>query len=177
MKKVVILNGSPRKGGNCDLLCDKFAQGALSAGNSVEKIDVAQKKIGYCRACYFCNDGGVCAVKDDMPVILQKMIDCDVLVLASPVYFYSMAAQLKAVIDRTVARYTELRNKEMYYIMTAAEDTATVMDGTLACMRGFADCVEGSKEMGILFGKGLYGKGEVVGTAYEEQAFRMGCGV
>lgn len=63
------------------------------------------KKIAPCHACYFCREhGGECAYKDDMAEILQAMIDADVLVLASPVYFYSIDAQLKAVIDRTVAR-------------------------------------------------------------------------
>ena len=92
-KKVLILSGSPRKGGNSDILCDEFARGAQEAGNEVEKIRVASKKIHPCSACYYCRDhGGECVHKDDMAVILQKMIDADVLVLASPVYFYSIDA-------------------------------------------------------------------------------------
>lgn len=58
MKKVLILSGSPRKGGNSDLLCDEFMRGAIENGNQVEKIRVAEKKIGYCRACYYCRDHG-----------------------------------------------------------------------------------------------------------------------
>ena len=105
-KKVLILSGSPRKGGNSDILCDEFARGAQEAGNEVEKIRVASKKIHPCSACYYCRDhGGACVHKDDMAAIQQKMIDADVLVLASQVYFYSIDAQLKAVIDRTVARW------------------------------------------------------------------------
>lgn len=96
-------------------------QGAIEAGHEVEKIRVAEKKIGLCSGCYYCvKSGGVCAKKDDMPEILQKMIDADVIVLASPVYFYSIDAQLKALIDRTVARWTEVKDKEFYYIMTIA---------------------------------------------------------
>ena len=130
MKKVLILSGSPRKGGNSDVLCDEFAKGALSAGNEVEKIRIAEKKISYCTGCYFCkNSGGRCAINDDMGEILEKILSCDVLVLASPVYFYSICAQLKAVIDRSVARWTEIKYKEMYYILTAAEDNSFVMDG------------------------------------------------
>ena len=86
-KKVLILSGSPRKGGNSDILCDEFARGAQEAGNEVEKIRVASKKIHPCSACYYCRDhGGACVHKDDMAEVLQKMIDSDVLVLASPVY-------------------------------------------------------------------------------------------
>ena len=72
-KKVLILSGSPRKGGNSDLLCDEFMRGAEEAGNKVEKIRVADKKIGYCRACYYCRDHcGECVVQDDMAQVLQK---------------------------------------------------------------------------------------------------------
>lgn len=96
MKKVLILSGSPRVGGNSDLLCDEFARGAKVNNNIVEKICIANKKISYCHACYYCKEhGGECAIKDDMADILQKMIDADVIVLASPVYFYSIDAQLK----------------------------------------------------------------------------------
>ena len=126
MKKVLILSGSPRKNGNSDVLCDQFAKGALDAGNEVEKIRVTEKKIHPCLGCYYCKDhGGECVYKDDMADILQKIIDCDVLVLSSPVYFYSVCAQLKMVIDRCVARWTEIANKDLYYITTAAEADTT----------------------------------------------------
>lgn len=173
-KKVLILSGSPRKGGNSDLLCDEFAKGAQEAGHEVEKIRVAEKKVGYCRACYACRGSGVCVQKDDMAEILQKMIDADVIVLASPVYFYSIAAQLKAVIDRTVARWTEVSNKELYYIATAADAENISAETTLACFRGYADCVEGAKEMGVILGMGAYEKGEIIGKPAMAQAYEMG---
>ena len=179
MKKVLILSGSPRKGGNSDILCDEFAKGALENGNQVEKIRVTEKKIAPCTGCYFCrNHGGRCALNDDRGDILQKIIDCDVLVLSSPVYFYSMCAQLKAVIDRTVARWTEIANKDLYYIMTAAEEDEDTMDGTLACMHGFAMCIDGYDEKGILYGKGVAEKGEVVNRPELMQiAYEMGLSV
>lgn len=110
-KHILILSGSPRKNGNSDLLCESFRKGALEAGHQVEKIRVAEKNIGFCRGCYACKDTGICAVRDDMAGVLQKIIDADVLVLASPVYFYSIDAQLKAVIDRTVARWQEVKTR------------------------------------------------------------------
>ncbi len=175
MKKVLILSGSPRRGGNSDTLCDQFLKGAQEAGNEVEKIFVAGKKIGYCNACYYCKKHeGKCSIQDDMTEVLQKMLDADVLVLSSPVYFYSISAQLKAVIDRTVARWLEFKNKEFYYIMTAAEDTDTVMDGTLACFRGLAECLEGSVEKGIIYGKGVYEKSEILNTPIMQEAYEMG---
>lgn len=163
MKKVLILSGSPRKGGNSDILCDEFMRGAIDAGNEVEKIRVTEKKIAPCSGCYFCrNSGGRCALNDDMTDILQKIIDCDVLVLSSPVYFYSICAQLKAVIDRTVARWTEIANKDLYYIATAAEDDEDTLDITLSCFHGFAMCIDGYDEKGTLYGKGVYEKGDVL---------------
>lgn len=176
-KKVLILSGSPRKGGNSDTLCDRFAQGALEAGHDVEKIRVAEKNISYCRACYACKDTGKCAINDDMAEVLQKMIDADVLVLASPVYFYSIAAQLKAVIDRSVARWLEVKNKELYYIVTAAENEKAAAETTVACLRGYADCVEGAKEMGIIYGIGAYEKGEILAHPAMDEAYEMGKGV
>lgn len=174
-KRVLILSGSPRKGGNSDSLCEQFAKGAQEAGHKVEKIWIQGKKIAPCLACYYCKDhNGECAIRDDMKEVLDKMIAADVLVLSSPVYFYSISAQLKSVIDRTVARWLEFKNKEFYYIMSAAEDSDTVMDCTLECMRGFAECLEGSVEKGIIYGKGVYKKGEIIGHTAMQEAFEMG---
>lgn len=174
-KKVLILSGSPRKGGNSDLLCDEFMKGAREAGNQVEKIFLRSKKIAPCNACYFCKQsGGRCAIRDDMADILDKMQDADVIVMASPVYFYSIDAQMKAVIDRTVARWTNIPNKEFYYIMTAAEDSDDVMDCTLECFRGFARCLSGSREMGVIYGKGVYEAGAIQGKPAMREAYEMG---
>ncbi len=176
MKNILILSGSPRKGGNSDTLCDEFQKGALAMGANVEKIRVAEKKIAPCTGCYYCrNSGGKCVLNDDMGEILEKIIAADVLVLSSPVYFYSICAQLKAVIDRCVAKWTQIANKELYYIMTAAEDDVDTMDGTLACFRGFAMCIDGYEEKGVLYGKGVSDKGDVQKRAELMQiAYEMG---
>lgn len=174
-KKVLILSGSPRKGGNSDLLCDEFLRGVKESGNEVEKIRVAEMNIGCCKACYYCrNSGGKCVIKDDMAEVLQKMIDADVIVLASPVYFYSINAQLKAVIDRTVARWLEVKNKEFYYILTCADADRDSCMTTLSCLRGYADCVNGAVEKGVIFGTGVYEKGKIKDTPAMQQAYKMG---
>lgn len=173
-KKVLILSGSPRKDGNSDMLCNEFMRGAAESGNEVEKIRVAEKKIGFCTGCYACRNTGVCAIKDDMAEVMQKLIDADVIVLASPVYFYSIDAQLKALIDRTVCRWTEVKDKEFYYIMTAADSGIESMETTLACFRGYADCVEGAKEMGVIYGTGVYEKGEIKDKKAMLEAYKMG---
>lgn len=174
-KKVLVLSGSPRKDGNSELLCDEFIKGAVESGNDVEKIRVSAKKVAPCSACYYCKDnGGKCVHNDDMAEILQKMIDADVLVLASPVYFYSVDAQLKAVIDRTVARWLEVKDKDFYYIVTMADEDLASADTTLACFRGYADCVEGAKEKGVIIGNGVYKSGEIKNSDAMITAYEMG---
>ena len=174
-KKILILSGSPRAAGNSEQLCDEFMRGAQESGHTVEKIRVAAKKVAPCSGCYFCkNHGGQCVHKDDMAEILQKMIDADVLVLASPVYFYSIDAQLKAVIDRTVARWLEVKNKEFYYIVTMADEEVSSADTTLACFRGYAACVQGAVEKGVIVGNGVYTPGEITGLQAMQTAYSMG---
>ncbi|MBQ7629544.1 MAG: flavodoxin family protein, partial [Selenomonadaceae bacterium] len=121
-----------------------------------KKIFISEKNIGYCHACYAFRKTHKCILKDDMAEILDKMIDADVLVLASPVYFYSINAQIKTVLDRTLARWTELKDKEFYYILSAGEDDKSIMERSVECFRGFADCFEGSPERGVIYGHGLY---------------------
>ena len=174
-KKVLILSGSPRKGGNSDLLCGEFARGAQENGNEVEIIRVAAKKIAPCSGCYYCRaHNGECAHKDGMAEVLQKMIDADVIVMASPVYFYSIDAQMKTVIDRTLVQWTKLPDKEVYYIMTAADSEDEAFDTSLACFRGFAVCLKGSKEMGVIRGGGVYEAGTVRETKHMAAAYEMG---
>lgn len=87
-----------------------------------------------------------------MAEILKKIIDADVLVMASPAYFYSIDSQLKSVIDRTVALWLEVKDKEFYYIVTMADTSKSSANTTIACFRGYADCVEGAVEKGVIVG-------------------------
>ena len=174
-KNILILSGSPRKHGNSDLLCDEFMRGAQESGHIVEKVFLRNKKIGYCLACYHCkNHDGVCAINDDMAELLDKVNLAEVGVMASPVYFYSINAQMKAFIDRCVAQWLKIQNKTFYYIMTAAEDTPTVMDCALDCFRGLAKCLKGSVEGGVLYGKGVYEAGTIKGKPVMREAYEMG---
>lgn len=172
-KKVLILAASPRKGGNSDLLCDAFAQGAKESGHTVEKIYVQDQKIGHCRACYGCRGKGVCVQKDDMASILDKLVAADVIVLATPVYFYAMDGQLKTLIDRTLPRYTEIRDKDFYFIATAAAG-AELMERTIDGLEGFTDCLPGAKVKAKIYGSGVYQKGEVKDTSAYRMAYVAG---
>ncbi|MFV0537831.1 MAG: flavodoxin family protein [Dysgonomonas sp.] len=174
-KRVLIISASPRRNGNSDILCDQFALGAGESGHSVEKVFLRDKHIKYCSGCYTCEKtNGVCAYKDDMPELLQKMIDADVLVLSTPVYFYCMNAQLKTVIDRTVARYTEIKDKDAYLIATAGEAGMHAMEGTITSFRGFLDCLENVREAGLILGQGVHVLGEVKDNPAMQKAYKAG---
>ena len=136
-KKVLILSSSPRRNGNSDLLCDRFLEGAKASGHDVEKIFLKDKNINYCTGCGSCSMGKSCPQKDDMPEILEKMIAADVIVMATPVYFYTMCGQMKTLIDRTCARYQEIKDKDFYFIVAAAIDSKPAMERTINEFRGF----------------------------------------
>jgi multimeric flavodoxin WrbA len=174
-KKVLILSSSPRRGGNSDLLCDRFKSGAREAGNQAEKIFLKDKEINYCTGCGTCLIGGKkCPQKDDMAEVLEKMIAADVIVMATPVYFYTMNAQMKTLIDRTCARYTEISGKEFYFIVTAADKSKRAMEGTLEGFRAFTSCLGGAKEKGILLGAGAWDIGDIKKSDAVDKAFEMG---
>ena len=173
-KNVLILSASPRKGGNSEMLCDQFASGSIEAGNKTEKIFLGDKKINYCVGCEVCQQTSKCFQKDDMAVILDKMVNADVIVMATPVYFYTMDAQMKTLIDRTVPRYTEISNKDMYFIISAAEESVEAMERTIEGFRGYTSCLSGAKEKGIIYGTGAWNKGDIKGSPAMEQAFEMG---
>jgi len=173
-KKLLILSSSPRKGGNSNLLCEQFIMGAQEAGHHAEKIAFRDKKINYCTGCGTCFDKKRCSQKDDMAEILEKMIAADVIVMATPIYFYTMCGQMKTLIDRTCARYAEISNKDFYFIITAAVNNKKALERTIEEFRGFTSCLSGSKEKGIIYGTGAWNIGDIKKSEAMEKAFEMG---
>ena len=114
MKNVLIISSSPRKYGNSQILCEQFKKGAEAKGHQVKIVRIMEQKIGFCRACDGCmRNGGTCVLKDDMNEILKMFQEADVLVLATPVYFYGVSAQMKTFIDRTYPIWQHLGKKEV----------------------------------------------------------------
>lgn len=175
-KKVLVISASPRKGGNSDTLCDEFMKGAIDSGNTVEKIFLRDKKINYCTGCGFCNtnDYTACSQKDDMALILDKIVIADVIVMATPVYFYTMDGQMKTFIDRCCARYTHISNKDFYFIATAADVRPQALERTFDGFRGFIACLENAREAGLLYGAGVWNMGEINDTNSMKEAYEMG---
>lgn len=104
--------------------------------------------------------------------MLQKLIDADVIVLSTPVYYYSVSAQMKTMIDRCLAGGSQLKNKEFYFITTAA-DASHAMERTMADLQGFVDCVPGSVVKGKVYGQ-AFGVGEIRGKAAMQEAYTFG---
>lgn len=111
--KMVVLQGSPNKKGSTFILADCFRQGAEAAGHTVEFIDVAHARIHPCTGCVHCGYEGPCVQKDDVESIRKKILDGDMLVFATPLYYYGMSAQLKILIDRFCAFNSSMQRKHM----------------------------------------------------------------
>jgi multimeric flavodoxin WrbA len=114
--KVLGIMGSPRIGGNSDILLDDALAGAREAGMETEKIILDKKKISGCKDCKKCNATGLCVMKDDMAEILKKVLEADAIIHSVPVYFWSMTAQMKAYLDRWCALFdANWRWQKAYY--------------------------------------------------------------
>ena len=100
-KRVLILSTSPRQGGNSDALAASFAEGARSAGHTVSHCSLRDKSLHFCLGCLSCQETPGCVLQDDMAEILSQMRTADVLVFATPIYFYEMSGQMKTLLDRT----------------------------------------------------------------------------
>ncbi|HJD98296.1 flavodoxin family protein [Mailhella massiliensis] len=174
MKNILIISASPRKGGNSELLCEAFLKGALEAGHKGEIVRLHEHELHPCMGCEACQATHACVQKDGMAPLLEKLLAADVAVMATPVYFYSMSAQMKMFIDRTLPRYTDLSGKEFYFIAAAADSNKSALERTIDGFRGFTDCLEKAQEKGVLLAPGVWKKGDIAGSPAMEQAFAMG---
>lgn len=161
-KNILILSTSPRKGGNSDTLADEFTRGARDAGHDAEKISLAGKTIGFCRGCLACQKTERCVIQDDVNAIVQKMLSADVLVFATPIYFYEMSGQMKTLLDRSNPLFpADYAFREICLLAASADENRDSMDGAVKGLQGWIDCFERAKLAGVLRGTGL----DAVGTA------------
>ena len=173
-KSVLIISGSPRKG-NTDLLCDAFARGAEEAGGRVEKISLADYRIDYFSEADEQRVGDRAGeAEDDVPMLVDKMVRADVIVLASPVYYMNITGQLKTFIDRTFGRYREMKNKEFFYLTACADPEESTADWAVNAFRGFVMCLPNPTERGMVKAIGMGRKGAVKGSQYEDEAYNLG---
>ena len=175
---ILILSGSPRKGGNTDLLVEAFAKGA-SQKHHVEVVSVHDYKVNPCMGCNACfkNKANACVQKDDMSLIYEKMSRADMLVIASPVYFYGLSAQLKAVIDRLHNPIRDtFRLKKMALLLVGAATLPELFDSILAqyrlCLNFFK-----LEDAGRVLVRGVKDKGDIMNTEALQGAIDLGLNV
>ena len=174
-KNVLIISSSPRKGGNSETLAASFAKGAGEAGHKVETVYLREKNYGFCKGCLACQKLGHCVIKDDAVELAAKMHDADVLVFATPVYYYSVSGQLKTMLDRANPLFgTDYAFTKVYLLATAAEDEAETVDGTVKAVQGWVDCFDRCELAGTVFAGGVTDVGEIAGHPALEKAHQMG---
>lgn len=132
-KKIVVITGSPRIDGNSFAMTDAFIRAAEEKGHSVTRFDAAQKNVGGCHACETCyKTGKACSFDDDFNEIAPALLEADVVVFSMPVYWYSIPAQIKAVIDKMYSFCVagkDIAGKECMLIACCEEDDQSVLDG------------------------------------------------
>lgn len=155
------------------MLCDEFMKGAQEAGHAVEKIRLSEKKINYCTGCCTCiGQPGKCIQSDEMNDILTTLLEADVMVFASPVYFRSFNGQMKTFIDRVCPIYPLIHNKDVYFIASAAGGSLPV-NSTFESFRIFTGCLD-VQEKGTVSVTGLWGAGKVQNTTAMVKAYNLG---
>ena len=172
--KILILTGSPRKNGNSATLADHFARGAREAGHEVVRFDAAFRKVHPCIACNSCGMNGPCVFKDDFEFVREHLIPADCVVFATPMYYFGISAQLKAVIDRFYAINGSIHVPKkavllMTYANTAASEAVPIKSHYEVLLKYL-----GWTDAGQVIAPGVWPVGAVEHTRYPEQAYRLG---
>ena len=175
MKKVLIISASIRSGSNSERLAREFEKGAKEAGHVVEFVSLKDKRIAFCRGCLACQKLHKCVIDDDAIAIADKMCESEVIVWASPIYYYEMSGQMKTLIDRANSLYSrDYRFREIYFLAVAAEEESHVPEKAISGLQGWIDCFEGVELKKTLFIGGLNGPNEIEGNGQLLQAYEMG---
>ena len=174
-KKVLIISTSIRPDSNSELLAKAFADGAKESGNAVELVSLKDKTIGFCKGCLACQKLGRCVIKDDANEITEKMLNAEVIVWATPIYYYEMSGQMKTMIDRANSPYLrDYRFRDVYLLTTAAEDEAYVDEGAVKGLQGWIDCFEKAHLAGKIFTGGFTAPKEIKSSKKLKEASEMG---
>lgn len=173
--KVVVISTSLRAHSNSDALANEFIRGAQDAGHDVEKISLVDKNVQFCKGCLACQKLGKCVIKDDVNDIMAKVLNADVVVWATPIYYYEMSGQMKTLIDRMNAMYSQdYKFRDIYMLTTAAEDEEFVPKRAEAGLTGWIDCYPKSRLAGTLFCGGVDDPRDIEGNAKLQAAYEMG---
>lgn len=174
-KDVLIITTSPRKNSNSDRLAAAFEKGVVEACNPVETVSLTGKTIGFCHGCLACQKTGRCVIDDDAWDIAQKMGKADVIVFATPIYYYEMSGQMKTMLDRANPLYDrDYAFRDVYFLSTAADDEEGTEARAISGLEGWIECFPKARLAGSVFTGGVTEKGEIEGHPALETARQMG---
>lgn len=175
MKRVLVISTSQREFSNSDGLAQEFIQGARENNDTVEYICLAGQDIGFCKGCFACQKTRECVLKDDAKRIVKRMATADVLVFATPIYYFEMSGQMKTLLDRTLPLYEgEYKFKEIYLLASAIEEGEETFEATKNGLLGWIRCFPGTKLAGTVFAGGVGAPGEINSHPLRKDAYEMG---
>jgi len=182
--KILGILGSPRLGGNSDILLEQALAGAKDAGAEVEKIALSKKKISGCLDCGKCNETGICAIQDDMLEIHKKILEADAIIHSVPVYFWAMTSQTKAYLDRWCAffdanwqwhktYFPKMKGKRIGLITVCGDPNVSTADPIVHSFKTTCE-FSGLNFFGLVQASAA-AKGEIAGNAgINKQAYDLG---
>jgi len=184
--KVLGIFGSPRRGGNTDILLEETLKGAAKEGAEVDRIFLTDYAITPCKECHGCDQTGQCVILDDMQKIYPKLLESDIIILASPIFFYGVTAWAKALIDRSQALWAkkyllkdpslgkEGRKRKGFFISVGATKGQKVFEGAILTVKYFFDTFN-AEYTGELVFRDVDGKGDILKHPEAlQQAFEAG---
>ena len=173
--KIVVITGSPRKNGNSNTLADSFIKGAQEAGHSVVRFDSAFKNVHPCIACEKCGATGECVFKDDFAAVKEDILSADVIVFASPIYYFGISAQIRAVIDRFYSINNKLMgaDKKAVLLLSYADTSKQTAQPSISHYEAIINYL-GWKNAGSVIASGVWSAGDISSTQYPQQAYELG---
>ena len=174
-KKVVVLSTSLRSNSNSELLAKSFVDGAKDSGNEVKYISLKNKDIRFCIGCLACQKTGHCVIKDDVADIMNSVLEADVVVWATPIYYYEMSGQMKTLIDRLNPMFSkDYTFRDVYLLSAAAEEGDEVFEKAIIGLNGWIDCFEKTFIKGTVLCGGVSGGGEISNNDKLKEAYDLG---
>ena len=171
---ILMLTGSPRRHGNTSTMADAFARGAGEAGHTVFRFDAAFKNVHPCTACNACGMDGPCVFDDDFACVREHIVDADMVVLVSPMYYFGFSAQLKRVIDRFYAINGQIHVPKKAALLMAYADTNKRKENCVLTHYAMLLDYLGWSDAGHIIAPGMWSAGAIRGSAYLDQACRLG---
>ena len=174
-KKVVVLSTSLRTNSNSELLAKSFVDGAKDSGNEVKYISLKNKDIRFCIGCLVCQKTGHCVIKDDVADIMNSVLEADVVVWSTPIYYFEMSGQMKTLIDRLNPMYSkDYKFRDVYLLATAAEEGNEIFEKVITGLNGWIDCFEKTSIKGTVLCGGVSDGDAISGNNKLKEAYDLG---